>query len=277
MDIGLIGAFLGGILTLLSPCSAVLLPGFFAYAFSTTSALLGRTLVFYLGLLITLVPMGVAASALGSLVTEHRAALVAVMAALVIVLGAIQLLGINIPLPGRTVSHRRDARSTVSVLILGAVYGVAGVCSGPILGSVLAVAALGSNAVYGGIILAIYALGMAVPVFVLALLWDRFQLQRRAWLRPRPVQIGPISTTRTGIISGLLFIGIGVLLLLTDGTGSLGGVLPIETQFALEARLSRWASSIPSYVGAALLVLIATAIAFVLAGRRRPDRSADPD
>lgn len=166
MEVGLIGAFLGGVLTLLSPCSAVLLPGFFAYAFSTTSRLLGRTLVFYLGLLITLVPMGVAASALGSLVTEHRGTLVTVMAGLVIVLGGIQLLGISIPLPGRTVSHRRDSRSTLSVLLLGAVYGVAGVCSGPILGSVLAVAALGSNPVYGGLTLAVYALGMAVPVFV---------------------------------------------------------------------------------------------------------------
>lgn len=271
MEIGLIGAFLGGVLTLLSPCSAVLLPGFFAHAFSTTSRLLGRTLVFYLGLLITLVPIGVTASALGSLVTEHRGTLVTVMAGLVIVLGVIQLLGISIPLPGRTVSHRRDARSTLSVLLLGAVYGVAGVCSGPILGSVLAVAALGRNPVYGGLTLAVYALGMAVPVFALALLWDRFELQRRSWLRPTPVRIGPISTTRTGFISGLLFIGIGVLLLLTDGTGSLGGIVPIETQFAIESRLSRWASSIPGYVGAAILVAVITVIAFVLAGRRRSD------
>lgn len=275
MDIGLIGAFLGGILTLLSPCSAVLLPGFFAYAFSTTSALLGRTLVFYLGLLITLVPMGVAASALGSLLTQHRATMVTVMAALVIVLGVIQVLGISIPLPGRTVSHRRDARSVLAVLLLGAVYGVAGVCSGPILGSVLAVAALGGNPVYGGITLAVYALGMAIPVFVLALLWDRFQLQRRSWLRPRPIQIGPISTTRTGIISGLLFIGIGVLLLLTDGTASLGGIVAIDTQFAIESRLSRWAASIPPYAGAAILVAVIAIVSFVLAGRRGADRPDD--
>ncbi|WP_009945137.1 hypothetical protein [Saccharopolyspora erythraea] len=33
-EIGLVGAFLGGLLSLLSPCSALLLPSFFAYAFN---------------------------------------------------------------------------------------------------------------------------------------------------------------------------------------------------------------------------------------------------
>ncbi len=33
-QIGLLGAFLGGVLALLSPCSALLLPSFFAYAFT---------------------------------------------------------------------------------------------------------------------------------------------------------------------------------------------------------------------------------------------------
>ncbi|HSL37639.1 MAG TPA: cytochrome c biogenesis protein CcdA, partial [Arthrobacter sp.] len=66
MDIGYAGAFLGGVLTLLSPCSALLLPAFFAYAFSTKSRLVARTGLFYLGLLSTLVPLGIFAGVLGS-------------------------------------------------------------------------------------------------------------------------------------------------------------------------------------------------------------------
>ena len=42
MNLTLLGAFLGGILTLLSPCSVMLLPAFFAYAFSSPGALLAR-------------------------------------------------------------------------------------------------------------------------------------------------------------------------------------------------------------------------------------------
>src|SRR5690625_4705053 len=102
IDIGYAGALAGGVLTLLSQCSAVLLPAFFASAVSGRTALLGRTLVFYAGLLTTLVPLGVAASSLGMLVTEHRQTLVATAAWVVIVLGVIQILGIPTSLPGPT-------------------------------------------------------------------------------------------------------------------------------------------------------------------------------
>ena len=59
MAVGFAGAFLGGLAALLSPCAAMLLPSFFAYAFgSSRTKLLGRTGLFYVGLLITLVPLG---------------------------------------------------------------------------------------------------------------------------------------------------------------------------------------------------------------------------
>ena len=73
MLVGYAGAFLGGMAAILSPCAALLLPAFFAYAFGGDRArLLGRTGLFYLGLLLTLVPLGLGAGALGSLVTVHR-------------------------------------------------------------------------------------------------------------------------------------------------------------------------------------------------------------
>ena len=65
MDIGYLGAFLGGLLSLLSPCSVMLLPSFFAYAFVHPSTLVTRTGVFYLGLITTLVPLGVFAGTVG--------------------------------------------------------------------------------------------------------------------------------------------------------------------------------------------------------------------
>ena len=39
MDIGYLSAFLGGLLSLLSPCSIMLLPAFFAYAFNSPGKL----------------------------------------------------------------------------------------------------------------------------------------------------------------------------------------------------------------------------------------------
>ncbi len=56
--VGLLGAFLGGLASLLSPCSALLLPSFFAYAFDRTRLLVQRTVAFWVGLCVVLVPLG---------------------------------------------------------------------------------------------------------------------------------------------------------------------------------------------------------------------------
>ena len=98
--------------------------------------------------------------------------------------GAAQILGLGF---GSRLAQRAAGRlrpfSAVSVYLLGMVYGLAGFCAGPILGSILTVAALSGHPFTGGALLAVYALGMAVPLFVLAVLWDRFSLGSRRWLR----------------------------------------------------------------------------------------------
>ncbi|MEU0066682.1 cytochrome c biogenesis protein CcdA, partial [Streptomyces albidoflavus] len=71
-EAGLLMAFLGGLLALLSPCGALLLPAFFAYSFAGPTRLLLRTLFFYAGLCATLVPLGAAGALAGRLLTGHR-------------------------------------------------------------------------------------------------------------------------------------------------------------------------------------------------------------
>lgn len=277
MDIGYAGAFLGGVLTLLSPCSALLLPAFFAYAFSTKTRLVARTGLFYLGLLSTLVPLGIFAGVLGSLVTEHRAVLVGASAALVILLGAAQISGIR--LPSAFAPTARTGTSRLSVFALGTVYGVAGVCTGPILGSILTVAAVGSNAVYGGMLLAIYALGMAVPLFVLALVWDRLGISGRRWLRPRPLTLGRWTNSWPMVVSGIISIGIGALLLLSDGTAGLGGILTVQDQFTTESFAGEAAAGIPDLVvaGAAALALVAGVALYLRNRHNEPTKDRMPD
>mgnify|MGYP003409320133 CR=1 FL=1 len=58
MDIGLVTAFLGGMLAILSPCGALLLPAFFASTVGAGPRLLLHGSIFYLGLLLVLVPLG---------------------------------------------------------------------------------------------------------------------------------------------------------------------------------------------------------------------------
>ncbi|MCW3819841.1 sulfite exporter TauE/SafE family protein [Micromonospora sp. DR5-3] len=250
MELGLLGASLGGLLTLLSPCSAMLLPAFFSYAFASPALLVSRTGVFYLGLITALVPLGVLAGTVGAFVSQHRDTFVTVAAVVVIVLGLIMLANISIP----GLSHSgMEGSSAASVYALGTIYGLAGVCAGPLLGAVLTVAAVGGNALYGGIVLLVFAAGMAAPLLVLALLWGRLPFVRRL-VRPRGIRLGGWSNTWTGIFGGALTVAIGVLLLVTDGTRALSGILGASDQAALEDRVRQVTDGVPDLLVAAIVI-----------------------
>ncbi|MCK2241778.1 MULTISPECIES: cytochrome c biogenesis CcdA family protein [unclassified Crossiella] len=264
-DIGLLGALFGGVLSLVSPCSALLLPSFFAYAFDRTAALLGRTAVFYAGLALVLVPLGAGVGAIGSLVTRYRDTVTLVGGIVLVVLGVITILGKGFAVgAAQRAAARIRISSTASVFALGAVYGLAGFCAGPLLGAVLTVSAAGGDPVYGGLLMAVYAFGMAAPLFLLALLWDRFDLGNRGWLRGRTITIGSWSTHSTSLLSGALFIGIGVLFLLTDGTANLGGLADVDSQFSLQV----WLSGISARVPDLLLVLPVAVLVLAVLWRR---------
>lgn len=269
--IGYAAAFAGGLLALLSPCSALLLPAFFAYAFGTRTRLLGRTALFYAGLCTTLVPLGAAGALAGRLFYGHRELLVAVGGWTLIALGVAQVLGLGFTSRRLT---ERAARIRVgsagSVYALGTVYGLAGFCAGPVLGGVLTVSAIGGNPGYGSALLAVYALGMALPMFLLALLWDRFRLGHRRWLRGRAVRLGPLWLHRNTLLSGALFVLLGVVFLVFDGTAALPGPLTVDDGYAVERWIGRVLAGVPDAV--VLLPALAVIAAVLLA--RRPRRSA---
>ncbi|MFJ6515624.1 cytochrome c biogenesis CcdA family protein [Streptomyces sp. NPDC091406] len=270
-DIGYFAAFLGGLLALVSPCSALLLPAFFAYSIDSTSRLLARTGIFYAGLATTLVPLGAAGSYAGRLFYGHRDALVTGAGWLIIVLGVAQIVGLGFASRRMAeLSGRIRPTTAFSVYALGAVYGLAGFCAGPILGSVLTVAAVSGSPVYGGLLLAVYALGMAVPLFVLALLWERFDLGRRTWLRGRTVQVGGrFQLHTTSLLSGLFFIGLGALFLVYDGTTALPGLLGVDDSFAVEQWAQKLGERVPDGAALVAVVLVALLVLGVRAWRRR--------
>ncbi|MDJ1134741.1 cytochrome c biogenesis CcdA family protein [Streptomyces iconiensis] len=272
MDVGYVAAFLGGLLALLSPCSALLLPAFFAYSIDSASRLVARTGIFYLGLATTLVPLGAAGSFAGRLFYGNRDLLVAIGGWTIIALGVLQILGMGFASRRlQQASGRIRPTTALSVYALGAVYGLAGFCAGPILGSVLTVAAVSGNPVYGGVLLAVYALGMAVPLFVLALLWERFELGRRRWLRGREVSVGRMKLHTTSLFSGLFFILLGVLFLVFDGAASLPGLLDVDGAFTAENWAKRAGDSVPDGALLAALALAALTVLLVRTLRARRD------
>ncbi len=276
VEVSFLASFLGGLLSLLSPCSALLLPAFFAYAFQSRFELAWRTAVFYVGLTATLVPLGMGLAAVSRLVYGYRGTLILVSGLLIIALGILQISGRGFSfVPARFGGARGD--SLFSTFALGAVYGFAGFCSGPILGAVLTVAASSGSPLYGAGLLAIYAAGMAVPLFAMALLWDRFDLGHRRWLRGREITLpGGVSVHSTNLVSGVMFILLGTVFIVFQGTSALEGFYAANGATDLAFAAERWVNGLAESVPIALLLAVLAVLfaGFVLykLSRRLPRR-----
>jgi cytochrome c-type biogenesis protein len=95
-------------------------------------------------------------------------------------------------------------------------------CVGPTLASILAAASTSDTVAHGGVLLAFYSLGLAVPFLVTAVAFDRATTAFR-WIRDRYLLVTAIS--------GCVLILMGVLIL----TGEL-------TQLNVQAQ--RWLSNL---------------------------------
>lgn len=273
MQIGLITAFLGGALALLSPCSALLLPAFFASTVGARMRLLVHGLVFYLGLVATLVPFGLGAGALGTLLMERRGLVIAVTSLLLVALGAAQALGFGFDpsrlLPGAARIRRGASARTglIRTLLLGAVSGVAGFCAGPILGAVLTLAmGQGSTWMAGGL-LATYGAGMVVPLVIIAALWERLGARGQRALRGRSITLLGRDLHTTSLITGLLIIGVGLLFWFTNGLVSVPALVPTSVHAWAQEQGAVFASPVFDLI--AIAAVTAGAIAWWATARRR--------
>lgn len=261
MEIGLLAAFLGGALALLSPCGALLLPGFFASTVTTRARLLPHAVVFYLGLVITLVPLGIGAGALGALLTGHRALLIGGTSLVLIVLGAVHALGLGFDLsrmlPGIDRAQQASHRGTglPRTFLLGAVGGVAGFCAGPILGAVLTLAMGQGSTILAGILLAAYGAGMVVPLMLLAALWERLGPRARSLMRGREFTVLGRRLHTTTVLTGLVIIALGILFWSTNGLVTMPSLIPTSA-------LARWQENVGvlSSIGAQIGVIVALAL-----------------
>lgn len=269
-------ALLGGLLSLLSPCSALLLPAFFAYAFPSRSSLVLRTGIFYLGLVTLLVPLGVGVGAVSGAVLQFRGPLTLVAGVTLIGIGAIQLAFGGFELPGAGGRwHGVSSESAASTYVLGLTYGLSGFCAGPILGGILTVAATAGGALPGALLLAAYAAGMALPLLLLALAWERMGAGGRGRLRATELHLGPVRRHASTVASSVMFIVLGVGFIVFEGSSALAGIyaglgadaLALE----LETALQNLGRSAPLAVVAVPLVLVVALVVWAQArhgGRR---------
>ena len=260
-------AFLGGVLTLLAPCSVMLLPAFFSYAFQSPQKLIARCGIFWLGLLTPLIPLGAALSSVVALIREHSAFITQVIALLVIIAGLITLFSLDVPVfRVRSLETASQSRDTAwAVYLLGITYGIAGVgCAGPILGAVLATSSLGGSVVEGIIAVIFYSAGMAFPLLALALLWQHSAGRIQAIVRPKPVTLLKRQTTWTNVVSGLVLIILGFAIFKIDLSNPLGGIVSIDTLASWEESIMGLFGALPAWVVTLAGALIIGAVVALL-------------
>jgi len=184
MSFSLPASFLAGLLTFLSPCVLPLVPIYLAMLAGTSAValreggrgkgLVAATIAFALGLSAVFVMLGLAASAAGRALSGHRA-LVMQLAGLAVFLAGLKLMGvIRVPWLDREarpwLASVRKGSGLAWPFLFGAAFALGwSPCVGPILGSVLAFAGSSGSAGKAAAYLAIYALGLTLPLVAVSL------------------------------------------------------------------------------------------------------------
>jgi len=221
MEVSIALAFAAGLLSFVTPCVLALVPVYLAFlgdaaATATTSSgtvavrgsVLPQALLFVAGFTVVFVVLGTSVGILGSAL--FRVQEVRQVGGIVIIVLGILTTGVFGPVLGRmrigldagVLPTARSARA----LALGALVAVGWApCIGPVLGAILTMGASTGSAPIAAFLLVAYSAGLAVPFLAAAVALPRLRPLLDALRRHhRAVQV----------VSGLLIIGIGVLVYL---------------------------------------------------------------
>jgi cytochrome c-type biogenesis protein len=215
-DTTVFAAFGVGLLSFISPCVLPLVPGYLSAISGLELAeieegesrwgVLLPALLFCLSFTIMFVALGMTATGLGQTLQENRQTLREVSGLVIAALGVFFIAALFVPLLNR--QWRPQAllarASTGGPIIAGLAFAVAWLpCTGPTLGAVLTTAANESEVAEGGVLLAFYSLGLAVPFLLSALAFTQvtgvFRFFRDHYT--------PIT-----LVAGAILIAMGVLL-----------------------------------------------------------------
>ena len=285
-----LSAFFAGGVALFAPCCIVfLLPSYLAAAVKNRRwRLLPLTLAFAAGLAVVLVPITLGVRLLATSLARYHTPLYVIGGALLLGFAALAVAGRSWSLPSFMRSPDPERGDSAGVFALGVFSGVASSCCAPVLAGVITLSALSSSPAGAATLGLAYVFGMTLPLFFLALAWDRFDLGNRRLLRARPVhlRIGHLrwTTNTVNLAVAVVFTGMAGMVLWLGITGETtsapGAQLAIGRALSrLYSRIDRWLAPVPEPIlGAGLVGLAAVFVIAGLRGRRPPtERTSDVD
>jgi len=287
-----LAAFLAGGIALFAPCCIVFLaPSYLSVAVKNRRwRLLPLTFVFAAGLAVVLVPITLGVGLIAGTIANYHRPLYYAGGALMLVLAAFTLSGRMVSLPSFVRAPDASRGDSASFFSLGVFSGIASSCCAPVLAGVMTLSALSGSAV-GGLTLGLaFTFGMVFPLFVMALLWDRFHLGERKFLTARPVRlrlgVGVLVTNTVNLVVAVVFAAMGLFVIYLAGSGTMtsgpGFQVAISRRVALVfAWIEKTTAPIPEvFLGLFILGLAAVFIYATLRHRPRrgqPRSDADPE
>jgi len=222
VDTTVVAAFAVGFISFVSPCVLPLVPGYLSTISGVSFAdiqegrgraqVLGPALLFCLAFGVMFVALGMTATGLGSTLQDHRQLLRQISGIVLIVMGVLFIAMLFVPLLNREWRPESLLRRahTGGPIVAGLAFAVAWLpCTGPTLGAILTAASNSDTVGHGGVLLAFYALGLAVPFILSALAFTTFAGVFRFFRN---------HYTAITVISGLVLVAMGILLLTNELT-----------------------------------------------------------
>ena len=225
--VGLIAAFLAGLVSFVSPCVLPLVPGYLSFLAGDPlrggavdvprrGRLLLQATLFVVGFSLVFIALGASASALGSVLRDYRDLLSRAAGVLVFAFGFLLLGVVKSPWLYRELRldpARGGGHGSWTGLAVGVLFGLGWTpCVGPILGAILVLAGSSASLSLGVLLLAAYSAGLAVPFLAAAVLLDR-TAGVSGWLARHSVV--------TQRISGVVLMALGLAM----ASGTLGATV----------------------------------------------------
>ena len=177
-------AFIAGLASFLAPCVLPLVPAYVGYlggrtAFDSSTdeprrwSVFSHGLAFVIGFSVIFILLGIATSALGSLLVGARDWIEKVGGIVVVIFG-LHMTGIwRIPFlqyDTRKQSQPNQGRGYLSSFLMGVFFSAGwSPCVGPVLGAILTLSLSGGSVITGGALLAAYSAGLSIPFLIAAL------------------------------------------------------------------------------------------------------------
>src|SRR3989344_1093892 len=209
----ILASFLAGMVALFAPCCiTVLLPAYLAAAFREKRNIVKMTMVFFAGIAVVLVPIGLGAAGLAQLFQNFHMELYVVGGLLMIFFGVLAIRGQGfslIPMPKRFALLQGEGHHVKSVFLLGMFSGAATSCCAPVLAGAVTLAVI-SGAFWKALIVTFaYVFGMTFPLFAAAYFYDRFKLDQSRFIKGKVLEIKLGAKTlfvhSTNLFAGIVF------------------------------------------------------------------------